>query len=244
MISRVARSTNWLRPSCEDNLPSISAGTHCRFDAFLCQQTELWNDALEERIECCRKTGETISAYDQYKSLMKIRGEYEEFSRVHAQCQRSVLFRLDRAFKAFFRRVKAGGKPGFPRFKGQGRQIRSFDVPQPKVKDGSLRIKGIGRFRIDAEEGLQVKAAHVVMSALREMRMQTLNASECEGICLQRLWFCHGSRCQCCTEHSPARNIAGRMGIWFIEFSRYVRECGKFRCRRVVGAGHRTVCDG
>ncbi len=63
--------------------------------------------------------------------------------------------------------MKAGGKPGFPRFKGQGRQIGSFDVPPPKVKDGSLRIKGIGRFRIDAEEGLQVNATQVVMSALR-----------------------------------------------------------------------------
>ena len=91
----------------------------------------------------------------------------EAFSRFHAQCQLSALFRPYRAFKSFFRRVKAGGNPGFPRFKGQGRQIRSFDVLQPKVKDGSLRIKGIGRFRIDAEEGLQVKAARVVKSALR-----------------------------------------------------------------------------
>ena len=127
----------------------------------------LWNDALEERIECYRKTGKTISAYDQCKSLTKIRNEFDEFSQFHAQCQRSVLFRLDRAFKSFFRRVKAGGKPGFPRFKGQNRRIRSFDVPQPKVKDGSLRIKGIGRFRINAEEGLQVKAVRVVKSALR-----------------------------------------------------------------------------
>ena len=146
---------------------SVSAATHCRLDAFLRQQSMLWNDVLEERIECHRMTGETISAYDQCKSLTEIRNEFDEFSQFHVQCQRSVLFRLDKAFKSFFRRVKAGGKPGFPRFKGQGRQIRSFDVPSPIIKDGSLRIKGIGRFRIDAEEGLQVKAARVVKSALR-----------------------------------------------------------------------------
>ena len=119
---------------------SVSAATHCRLDAFLRQQSMLWNDVLEERVECHRMTGETISAYDQCKSLTKIRNEFDEFSQFHVQCQRSVLFRLDKAFKSFFRRVKAGGKPGFPRFKGQGRQIRSFDVPQPKVKDGSLRV--------------------------------------------------------------------------------------------------------
>ena len=40
---------------------SISAATHCRLDAFLRQQTVLWNDALEERIDCYRKTGKTTA---------------------------------------------------------------------------------------------------------------------------------------------------------------------------------------
>ncbi|MFC0866099.1 hypothetical protein ACFHYQ_27755 [Sphaerimonospora cavernae] len=45
-------------------------------------------------------------------------------------CQQATLRRLDKAFAAFFRRVKAGQKPGFPRFKGRG----WFDtVEWPKV---------------------------------------------------------------------------------------------------------------
>lgn len=36
---------------------SVNAATHCRLDAFLRQQTELWNAALAERIDCYRKTG-------------------------------------------------------------------------------------------------------------------------------------------------------------------------------------------
>ncbi len=31
---------------------SASAATHCRLDAFLQQQTELWNAAFGERIDC------------------------------------------------------------------------------------------------------------------------------------------------------------------------------------------------
>ena len=67
----------------------------------------LWNDALEERIECHRKTGQIISAYKQCESLTEIRHEDITFSQFHANCQRSVLFRLDRAFKALFRRQRA-----------------------------------------------------------------------------------------------------------------------------------------
>ncbi len=37
--------------------------------------------------------------------------------------------RLDLAFKAFFRRVKRGAKPGYPRFKGHG-QLNSLTYPQ------------------------------------------------------------------------------------------------------------------
>jgi putative transposase len=40
-----------------------------------------------------------------------------------------VILRVDRTFKAFFRRVKAGEKPGYPRFKGRDRYT-SFTYPQ------------------------------------------------------------------------------------------------------------------
>ncbi len=61
--------------------------------------------------------------------------------------QRSALRRLDKAFKRFFDQVKRGEKPSFPRFKGRNRGIRSFDVPDPAIRDGSLWVKGLGRFR-------------------------------------------------------------------------------------------------
>ena len=127
---------------------SISAATHCRLDAFLHQQTVLWNAALEERIDCHRKTGKSITAFDQMKSLTENRRDDEDFSQFHLHAQRSVLRRLDKAFKGFFDRVKRGDKPGFPRFKGRNRRIHSFDIPNPVIRDGSLWVKGVGRFRL------------------------------------------------------------------------------------------------
>ena len=146
---------------------SISAATHCRLDAFLRQQTVLWNAALEERIDCHRKIGKTITAFGQMKSLTEIRRDDEGFSRFHLHAQRSVLCRLDKAFRSFFDRVKRGEKPGFPRFKGRNRGIHSFDIPDPVIRDGSLWVKGIGRFRLPSIPATDIVQARVIKSALR-----------------------------------------------------------------------------
>ena len=146
---------------------SVSAATHCRLDAFLWQQTTLWNAALEERIDCYRKTGKTITAFDQMKSLTVIRGEDEDFQKFHVSAQRSVLRRIDRGFQAFFRRAKAGEKPGFPRFKARHRGIRSFDIPDPVIRDGSLWLKGVGRFRLPSVPAGRILQARVVKTPLR-----------------------------------------------------------------------------
>ncbi len=146
---------------------SISAATHCRLDAFMRQQTELWNAGLQERMGCYEKTGKRLSYYDQCKSLTEIRGEDEDFRRFPVTSQRSVLRRLDKAFKSFFRHVKKGQKPGFPRFKGERGRIRSFDIPDPVIRDGSLWLKGIGRFRLPSVPDGKLLQARVVKSALR-----------------------------------------------------------------------------
>ncbi|WP_435271567.1 RNA-guided endonuclease InsQ/TnpB family protein, partial [Streptomyces sp. 1222.5] len=71
--------------------------------------------------------------------------------------QQATLRRLDKAFAAFFRRVKAGGKPGYPRF----RSLKRFDtVDFPKDGDGCrwdstphdpvtrVRLQGVGHVKV------------------------------------------------------------------------------------------------
>jgi putative transposase len=89
----------------------------------LCEsQRELYNAALEERIDCYRKTGKTRSYIDQCKALTECRRDIPEIGALPANLQRWTLKRMDDAFQAFFRRVKArSGKAGFPRFRGKGR---------------------------------------------------------------------------------------------------------------------------
>jgi transposase len=52
----------------------------------------------------------------QLPAIEEVRPEYCE---INAQVLQAVLHHLDRACAAFFRRVTAGARPGYPRFQGQ-----------------------------------------------------------------------------------------------------------------------------
>jgi putative transposase len=95
--------------------------------AVLDSQRVLYNAALDERIDCYRKTGHGLSYIDQSKALTQCRRDIPEMATLPVNIQRGTLKRLDGAYKAFFRRAKArNGKVGFPRFRGKG-WFNSFD---------------------------------------------------------------------------------------------------------------------
>jgi putative transposase len=91
---------------------------------------ELYNAALQERIEAYRQLGKSISYYDQQNVLPEIKRDRPEFVELGSHALQQTLRRLDLAFQAFFRRVKAGQTPGFPRFKASAR-FSGFCYPDP-----------------------------------------------------------------------------------------------------------------
>ena len=115
---------------------------------MLCQR--LYNVALEQRISIYRQNKGSITCYDQIKQLPELRAAFPEYQAVNSQVLQDVIERLDRAYKAFFRRVKSGtGKAGFPRFRGRDR-YDSFTLKQTGWKlDGKyLSIRNVGRFKL------------------------------------------------------------------------------------------------
>ncbi len=70
----------------------------------------------------------------------------QTLSKVYSQVLQNVTERVDLAFKAFFRRLKSGETPGFPRFKGYGR-YDSMTYAQSGFKvDGEwLDLSKVGR---------------------------------------------------------------------------------------------------
>ena len=101
-----------------------------RLTAWVRLHCELYNAALQERIEAYRKFGKSISYYDQQNVLPEIKTARPELAELGSHALQQTLRRLDLAFQAFFRRVKAGQTPGFPRFKSSAR-FSGFCYPDP-----------------------------------------------------------------------------------------------------------------
>lgn len=116
---------------------------------------ELYNAALQERRDAYGKCGVSLSYYDQQNELPAVKEARPELTALGSHALQETVRRVDRAFKAFFRRVRNGEKPGFPRFKGKNR-FDSFTYPDPagwkileqKNHKGKLRITNLGTVKM------------------------------------------------------------------------------------------------
>ena len=81
----------------------------------------LYNEFLEQRKLSFEELDQSLTKYDQQQFLPLIKEERPSLLSVHSQVLQNVGDRLDKAMKAFFRRVKAKKKAGFPRFRGRHR---------------------------------------------------------------------------------------------------------------------------
>jgi putative transposase len=89
--------------------------------AMLDDHRFLYNAALQERREAWDRSRRNVFFPQQDAQLTAIRAYDPDQARWSYSAQEQTLRRLDRAFQAFFRRIKAGEKPGYPRFKGAKR---------------------------------------------------------------------------------------------------------------------------
>ena len=111
---------------------------------------ELYNAGLQERRDAYRMRRVSIRCYDQINQLPTIKAERPEYVQIGSHVLQDVLRRLDKAMQAFFRRVRNGEKPGFPRFKNS-QQYDSFTYPDVagwSLTDKHLCLAKIGDVRL------------------------------------------------------------------------------------------------
>ena len=89
-------------------------GQHLRLQACLNSHRELYNAALQERRDAWQMTGIGVSYTQQSAQLREIRACRPDVALWSFSSQQATLRRLNKAFSAFFRRVKAGETPGLP----------------------------------------------------------------------------------------------------------------------------------
>ncbi|MFJ5034122.1 RNA-guided endonuclease InsQ/TnpB family protein [Streptomyces sp. NPDC088560] len=137
-----------------------TVGQAAALGEMLRDHCSLYNGALQERRDAYQHPSKTSIKYGQQSAQLKeIRAfDPERQGRWSFSSQQATLRRLDKAFAAFFRRVKAGEKPGYPRFRG----VNWFDtVDFPKDGDGCrwnstphdpvtrVRLQGVGHVKVN-----------------------------------------------------------------------------------------------
>lgn len=107
--------------------------------AMLADFCDLYNAGLQQRIEAYQRCGLSLNYGMQAAELRTVRAECADLARWSFSAEQQVLRRLDRAFKAFFGRIKRG-ENGFPRFRAKAR----YHAAEMRVGDG-LTIRKSGR---------------------------------------------------------------------------------------------------
>ena len=111
----------------------------------------VYNETLATRKNAYEQDGDRWSYYATKRLLPVWKANKPELKQVHSQVLQDVVMRVDLAFQAFFRRVKAGEKPGYPRFRGKG-WYDSLTYPQygngVNLDENTLTLSKIGGVRI------------------------------------------------------------------------------------------------
>lgn len=117
----------------------------------------VYNKTLETRKNAWESEGRSVSYYDTKKMIPLWKRERRDLNNAHSQALQNVTERVELAYQAFFRRVKAGDEPGYPRFRGVNR-YDSFTYPQSGFQlldDGRLRLSKIGDVKIKLHRPLE-----------------------------------------------------------------------------------------
>ena len=108
----------------------------------------LWNRYLAQRKTVYELDGHTMNYYECAKDLTALKKELLWLKEVDATALQSSLRNLDTSFQNFFRRVKNGEKPGYPKFKSKKSRRRSYKSKcvgtNIKVLDKAVQLPKLG----------------------------------------------------------------------------------------------------
>lgn len=141
-------------------------------DEMLDVLCDLYNAALQQRVEAYQRRTITLRFLDQSKEMKATRSSDERLAKYSYTAGLCILRRLDKTFSAFFARMRKGAKPGFPRFRSKARW-NSADIC---VGDGlsirktkRLRIVGIpGEVKVRWHRDLPPNAEHGTAVIIRK----------------------------------------------------------------------------
>lgn len=133
------------------------------WDIYILQKN-LYNALIEQRVDAYKRCGTSLNYYDQANDLPELKKQLPEYQKLNAQSMQNLCKRVQRTFDNFFKRVKKGQTPGFPRFKssntfpgwgynthGDGWKILEVETGKKNTKNkrsGKIRISGVGVIKV------------------------------------------------------------------------------------------------
>lgn len=134
----------------------------------------LYNACLQERRDAWQKQHVSITKKTQDDQLCAVRENDVEYKGIHFHLLQDVVLRCDRAFQAFFRRVKAGvktgGAAGFPRFKGRD-FYKSFTFKDAGHNNGAALVAGGKRLCLHGIGNVKIKLHRAHEGTLKQVRV-------------------------------------------------------------------------
>lgn len=131
----------------------------------------VYNWGLAERKRLYEEEQKTLSHFDQCKllTIYKQQPEVEWLNEVPVQALQASLQNLDRGYKAFFRRVKKGEKPGFPRFKSRAHGLGGFKFfGTVHVTERTVKLPKIGWMRLHEKGYIPTGSLKIMSGAVTE----------------------------------------------------------------------------
>lgn len=104
-----------------------------------------FNQCLEKKIKTYKKTKTCVKLSEHSNFLTRLRKTDKRLRDCPVKFARDAARRVERGMQAFFRRLKAGQKPGFPRFKPVQRyNSMEYLAEYAYVRDAKVHIPGLG----------------------------------------------------------------------------------------------------
>lgn len=132
-------------------------GQSLALEAQLGFACDLYNAALEQRRYAWR-AGRRVDYVTQCRDLTALRAAGDGPPAMSCSAMRNPLRRLDRAYQAFFRRLYAGEKPGYPRFRSRRRYDSLTWDSAWSIKERRLALLGIGHLKVKWHRDLPASA--------------------------------------------------------------------------------------
>ena len=156
-----------------------------------------WNWGLARRKQEYEETGRSGNAIEQHRQLNALKpSEFLWMYEVSKCAMQESLRDLDKAYRNFFRRVKNGEKPGFPKFKSRKRGIGSFRLTGAiRVEENKVRLPRIGWLRLKEHGYILTEGIHILSATVSEKAGR---------------WFVS---VQCREEKAVTQAIGGAIGV-------------------------------